>query len=107
MLKIITEFLEYIFSSYVILVSETSLTTNSSSCTTTVLSKLLTSCHTAVKNIGLDTMILFMKGTELTIFGQLKIPLMFSINLNLRTFRLLNCLHMIFLHCILRYLIIL
>ena len=47
-------------------------------------------------------MILFTKGTELTIFGQLKIP-MFSINLNLKIFRLLNCLHMIFLHCILRY----
>ena len=40
-------------------------------------------------------------------FGQLKILMMFSINLNLKTFRLLNCLHMIFLHCILRYLIIL
>ena len=82
-------------------------TANSSSCTTTVLSKLLTSCLTAVKNIGLDTMILFTKGTELTIFGQLKILMMFSINLNLKTFRLLDCLHMIFLHCILRYLIIL
>ena len=72
---------------------------NSSSCTTTVLSKLLTSCLTAVKkNIELDTMILFTKGTELTIFGQLKILMMFSINLNLKAFRLLNCLHMIFLH---------
>ena len=80
---------------------------NSSSCTTTVLSKLLTSCLTAVKNIGIDTMILIMKGAELTIFGQLKLPIKFSINLNLITFRLLNCLHMIFLHCILRYLIIL
>ena len=52
-------------------------------------------------------MILFTKGTELTIFGQLKILMMFSINLNLKTFRLLNCLHMIFLHCILHYLFIL
>ena len=79
---------------------------NSSSCTTTILSKLLISCLTAVKkNIELDTMILFTKGTELTIFGQLKILMMVSINLNLKTFRLLNCLHMIFLHCILRYLI--
>ena len=50
-------------------------------------------------------MILFTKGTKLTIFCQLKIPMMFSINLNLKTFRLLNCLHMIFLHSILRYLI--
>ena len=41
-------------------------------------------------------MILFTKGTELTSFGQLKIPMKFSINLNLKTFRLLNCLHMIF-----------
>ena len=77
------------------------------SCTTTVLSKLLTSCLTAVKNIRLDTLVLFTKGTELTIFGQLKIPMKFSINLNLKHFRLLNCLHMIFLHCILRYIIIL
>ena len=52
-------------------------------------------------------MILFTKGTELTVFSQLKIRMMFSINLNLKTFRLLNCLHIIFLHCILRYLIIL
>ena len=43
-------------------------------------------------------------------FGSIKILMMFSINLNLKTFRLerlLTCLHMIFLHCILRYLIIL
>ena len=36
-------------------------------------------------------MILFTKRTELTIFGQLKISMMFSINLNLKTFRLLKC----------------
>ena len=46
-------------------------------------------------------MILFTKGTELSIFGQLKIPMKFSITLNLKSFRLLNCLHMIFLHSIL------
>ena len=45
---------------------------NSSSCTTTVLSKLLTSCLTSAKNIGLDTMILFTKGTELTFFWSIK-----------------------------------
>ena len=45
---------------------------NSSSCTTTVLYKLLTSCLTAVKNIGSDTMILFTKGTELTMFWSIK-----------------------------------
>ena len=32
-------------------------------------------------------MILFTKGTELTIFGQLKILMMFSINLNLKFFQ--------------------
>ena len=41
-------------------------------------------------------MILFTKGTEITIFGQLNIPMKFSINLNLKTLRLLNCLHMFF-----------
>ena len=87
---------------------------NSSSCTATILSKLLTSFLTAVKkkqnknnNIGLDTKVLFTTGTELTIFDQLKIPVKYSINLNLKTLRLLNYLHVIFLHCILRYLIIL
>ena len=30
--------------------------------------------------------------------SQLKIPMMFTIGLNLKIFRLLNCLHMIFLH---------
>ena len=41
-------------------------------------------------------MILFTKGTQLTIFGQLKIRMKFSINLNKKTLRLLNCLHTIF-----------
>ena len=59
------------------------------------------------QNIGLDTMILLIIGTELTIFGQLQIPVSISINLNLKAFKLLNCLHMIFLLCILRYCIIL
>ena len=77
---------------------------NSSSCMTTVLSKLLTSCLTAVKNHWIRYYDIVY---ERDIFGQLKIPMMFSINLNLKTFRLLNRLHMIFLHCILRYLMIL
>ena len=38
-------------------------------------------------------MILFTKGTELTIFDPLKILMIFSINLYLKTFRLLNCRH--------------
>ena len=33
-----------------------------------------------LKNIGLDTMILFTKGTELTIVGQFEIPMKLSIN---------------------------
>ena len=41
-------------------------------------------------------MILFTNGTELTIFDPLKIPMKFSIDLNLKTLRLQNCLHMIF-----------
>ena len=56
---------------------------NSSSCTTTNWSKLLTSCLTAVKKH-------WVRYYELTIFGQLKILIMFSINLNLKTFRLLR-----------------
>ena len=59
-----------------------------------------------LKNIGLDTMILFTKRMELTIFGHLKVPMKSSINLNLKPLRLLNFLYMIFLYCILRYLII-
>ena len=40
---------------------------------------------------------LFTKETELTIFGHLKNPMKFSINLNIKkSLRLLNCLHMIF-----------
>ena len=60
---------------------------NSSSCTTKILSKLLTSCLTAVKDTGLDTTVLFTKMTEFTIFGQLKIPMKFSINLNLKNLK--------------------
>ena len=41
-------------------------------------------------------MTLFTKGTELTSFGELKVPTKFSINLNLKVLRLLNCLYMIF-----------
>ena len=61
---------------------------NSSSCTTTVLSKLLTSCLTAVKKkhwIRYYDTIYEMDG--INYFGQLKIPMMFSINLNRTTFR--------------------
>ena len=80
---------------------------NSSSCTTTNLSKLLTSCLTAVKKHWIRYYDTVYERDGINYFGQLKILMMFSINLNLKTFRLLNFLHMIFLHCILRYLIIL
>ena len=80
---------------------------NSSSCTTTVLSKLLTSCLTAVKIHWIRYYDTVYERNGINYFGQLNILIMFSINLNKKTFRLLNCLHMIFLHCILRYLIIL
>ena len=53
---------------------------NSSSCTTTELSKLLTSCLTAVKIMPLDTVIKFMKGQEKNYFGQLKILVRYLIN---------------------------
>ena len=80
---------------------------NSSSCTTTVLSKLLTSCLTAVKKHWIRYYDTVYERDKINYFGQLKIPMKFSINFNLKPFRLLNCLRMIFLHCILRYLIIL
>ena len=80
---------------------------NSSSCTTTVLSKLLTSCLTAVKKHWIRYYDTVYERDGINYFWSIKILMMFSINLNLKTFRLLNCLLMIFLHCILRYLIIL
>ena len=71
---------------------------NSNTCTNTIWSKLLTSCLTAVKKQQhwIRYMILFTKGTELTIFVKLKIAMKFSIYLNLKTLKLLNCLRMIF-----------
>ena len=80
---------------------------NSISCTTTVLSKLLTWCLTAVKKHWIRYYDTVYERDGINYFWSIKILMMFSINLNLKTFRLLNCLHMIFLHCILRYLIIL
>ena len=74
---------------------------NSRSCTTTVLSKLLTSCLTAVKKHWIRYYDTVYERDGINYFGQLKILMMFSISLNLKTFRLLNCLHMIFLLCIL------
>ena len=69
--------------------------------------KLLTSYLTAVKKHWIRYYDTVYERDGINYFCQLKIPMMFSINLNLITFRPLNCLYMIFLHCIQRYLIIL
>ena len=59
---------------------------NSSSCTTTVLSKLLTSCLTAVKKHWIRYYDTVYERDGINYFGQLKILMMLSINLNLKTF---------------------
>ena len=53
---------------------------NSSSCTATELSKLLTSCLTAVKNHVIRYCENFMKGQVKNCFGQLKILVRYLIN---------------------------
>ena len=53
---------------------------NSSSCTTTELSKLLTSCLTAVKNHVISYCEKFMKGQVKICFGQLQILARYLIN---------------------------
>ena len=50
---------------------------NSSSCTTTELSKLLTSCLTAVKNMLSSTVKRYMRDPVKTYFGLLKIQVKF------------------------------
>ena len=50
---------------------------NSSSCTTTELSKLLTSCLTAVKNMLSNTVKRYMRDPVKTYFGLLKIQVKF------------------------------
>ena len=50
---------------------------NSSSCTTTELSKLLTSCLTAVKNMSSSTVKRYMRDPGKTHFGLLKIQMKF------------------------------
>ena len=69
---------------------------NSSSCTTTVLSKLLTSCHTAVEKHLIRYYDTVYERDGNNYFGQLNIPIKFSINLNLKTLRPLNCLQWFF-----------
>ena len=53
---------------------------NSSSCTATELSKLLTSCRTAIKNHVIRYCERFMKGQVKNCFGQLKILVRYLIN---------------------------
>ena len=53
---------------------------NSSACTTTELSILLTSCLTAIKTMSLDIAQLFMKEMVKINFGLLKIQVKFLIN---------------------------
>ena len=53
---------------------------NSSACTTTELSILLTSCLTAIKNMSLSIAQQFMKEMVKIYFGLLEIPVKFLIN---------------------------
>ena len=79
---------------------------NSSSCTTTELSKLLTSCLTAVKNMLSCTVERYMRCPVKIYFGLLKIQVKFKINLKLEISMRPVCLLMIFLLFTLLYLII-
>ena len=79
---------------------------NSSSCTTTELSKLLTSCLTAVKNMLSNIVKKYMRDPVKTYFGRLKIQVKFLINLKLEISIRPVCLLMIFLLFTLLYLII-
>ena len=79
---------------------------NSSSCTTTELSKLLTSCLTAVKNMLSNIVKRYMRDLVKTYFGRLKIQVKFLINLKLEISMRPVCLLMIFLLFTLLYLII-
>ena len=56
---------------------------NSSSCTTTELSKVLTSCLTAVENLLSSIVKRYMRDQVKTYFGLLKIQVKFQINLKL------------------------
>ena len=74
---------------------------NSSSCTTTELSKLLTFCLTTIKNALLNIMKKSMKGPVKICFGQSEIHVRYSISWNLEVSVRPVCLHTIFLHYIL------
>ena len=69
---------------------------NSSSCTTTELSKLLTACLKAVKKMLSTTVKRYMRDPVKTYFGLLKIQVKFYINLKLEISMRPVCLLMIF-----------
>ena len=79
---------------------------NSSSCTTTELSELLSSCLTAVKNMLSNIVKRYMRDPVKTCFGLLKIQVKFKINIKLEISMRPFCLLMIFLLFTLLYLII-
>ena len=54
-----------------------------------------------------DAVVLFAMGAELAVFGQLGVPVGFSVGLNLKTFGLLGCLLVVFLRWVLRCLVVL
>ena len=80
---------------------------NSSSCTTTVLSKLLTSCLTAVKQYWIRYYDTVYERDGINYFWSIKNSKDVLNKFKSKNFQAINCLHRILLHCILRYLIIL
>ena len=79
---------------------------NSSSCTTTEVSKLLTSCLTAVKKHVIEYCEKVYERSGKNLFGLLKVQVKFMINLKLEISMRPVCLLMIFLLFTLLYLII-
>ena len=79
---------------------------NSSSCMTIVLSKLLTLCFTAVKKHWIRYYDTVYEKDGINYFWSIKNSNDVLNKFKSNKLRLLNCLHMIFLHCVLRYLII-
>ena len=79
---------------------------DSSACTTTELSILLTSCLTAIKNHVIKYCTTVYKRNGKKLFWSIKIQVKFLINWSLEVFEHLVCLHMISLLSILHCLII-
>ena len=79
---------------------------NSSSCTTTEISKLLTSCLTAFKNMLSSTVKRYMRAPVKPYFGLLNMQVKFEINFKLEISMQPVCLLMTFLLLTLLYLII-